>query len=64
MPLFEFICDDCGTGFEELVMGERAVDCPKCGSDDVRKQFSTFGVGRAGASSSTTACGAAASAPT
>ncbi len=63
MPLFEFICDDCGTRFEELVMGEREIGCPKCGSGDVRKQFSTFGMGRAGASSSS-AARAAAPAPT
>ncbi len=52
MPLFEFICDECGTRFEELVMGERVVDCPKCGSGDVRKQFSTFASRTAGSSSS------------
>ncbi len=52
MPLFEFICDDCGTRFEELVMGEREVGCPKCGSDDVRKQVSTFAGRTAGSSSS------------
>jgi putative FmdB family regulatory protein len=63
MPLFEFICDDCGTRFEELVSSERAVGCPKCGGADVRKQFSTFGLGRAAASSSSTAR-AAAPAPT
>jgi putative FmdB family regulatory protein len=42
MPIYEFVCMQCESHFEELVrMGEGA-DCPDCGSADVRKQFSVF----------------------
>jgi len=45
MPIYEYDCADCGKDFEDLVMGSRdAVACPKCGSGDVAKRFSVFGV--------------------
>jgi putative FmdB family regulatory protein len=45
MPIFEFVCADCGEPFEELVRSANAVDevtCPNCHSEQVRKQISTF----------------------
>jgi putative FmdB family regulatory protein len=39
MPIFEYICDQCGNFFEELVRGtSSAMDiiCPGCQSDQVR----------------------------
>lgn len=45
MPIFEFICQECGTPFEELVRSSTAIDdvvCPFCESDQVAKQISTF----------------------
>jgi len=43
MPIFEYVCQDCGAFFEKLVMGqEAAVSCPTCQSPDVAKQFSAF----------------------
>jgi len=45
MPLYEFICEDCGESFEELVMSANTanqVTCPYCKSDLVRKLISTF----------------------
>ena len=46
MPLYEYVCRDCGTGFEKLVrrFGD-AVDCPSCASAAVEKQLSAFAVG-------------------
>jgi putative FmdB family regulatory protein len=42
MPIYEFVCMECESHYEELVpMGEDA-DCPDCGSANVRKQFSVF----------------------
>src|SRR6266704_318198 len=42
MPIYEFVCMQCESHYEELVpMGENA-DCPDCGSRNVRKQFSVF----------------------
>lgn len=45
MPLFEFVCSDCGQPFEELVRSSSAVDevsCPVCGSKEIKKKISTF----------------------
>lgn len=45
MPIFEFVCQDCGWEFEELVRSASSVDevsCPACDSVYVLKQISTF----------------------
>jgi putative FmdB family regulatory protein len=43
MPIFEYMCQVCGAGFEQLIMGrEASVSCPTCGSPEVAKQFSTL----------------------
>ena len=45
MPIFEFICSDCGRPFEELVMSTSKiadVTCPSCQSQNITKQISTF----------------------
>ena len=44
MPIFEYLCDDCGTKFEKLVRGgpSGSVLCPSCGQDHLQQQFSTF----------------------
>ena len=47
MPIFEFICVNCGTSFEHLVRNaavQEAIVCPRCESSTVNKKFSTFGV--------------------
>jgi putative FmdB family regulatory protein len=42
VPIYEFVCMECESHYEELVpMGENA-DCPECASANVRKQFSVF----------------------
>lgn len=45
MPLFEFVCADCGQPFEELVMSTNKISevtCPICESKNVSKKISTF----------------------
>ncbi len=45
MPLYEYACTDCEHRFEILQrIGEDAegLTCPKCESDRLEKQFSTF----------------------
>jgi putative FmdB family regulatory protein len=44
MPIFEYLCDDCGTKFEKLVRNGAASGalCPSCGESHVTAQFSTF----------------------
>lgn len=49
MPLYEFICSQCGHRFEELttISGRDAVRCPRCGETPERlyEGKSAFGVG-------------------
>jgi putative FmdB family regulatory protein len=45
MPLFEYQCITCGHRFEALVVGSRTPACPRCKSEDLEKQHSTFGMG-------------------
>ena len=43
MPIYEYVCMECESHFEELVrMGDTATSCPDCGASNVRKQFSVF----------------------
>jgi len=44
MPIYEYICQQCRHPFEKLVLGATEVVCPKCGSQTLDKQFSTFAV--------------------
>ncbi|MEJ2183085.1 MAG: zinc ribbon domain-containing protein [Nitrospirota bacterium] len=44
MPIYEYRCGSCGHDFEKLVMGSQSIACPACGSEDVRKKFSVFGM--------------------
>ncbi len=45
MPMFEYQCKECGHRFETLVIGSRKPVCPVCESQELEKQFSTFGMG-------------------
>lgn len=42
MPIYEFVCMECESHYEELVPMDATADCPDCGSENVRKQFSVF----------------------
>jgi putative FmdB family regulatory protein len=44
MPIYEFCCNQCQTGFEELVRNGNVPVCPSCGSADVRRLLSSFAV--------------------
>ncbi|HCC68440.1 MAG TPA: FmdB family transcriptional regulator [Nitrospiraceae bacterium] len=44
MPIFEYRCQDCGEDFEKLLYRDCPVDCQKCGSKNVKKKFSVFGM--------------------
>ena len=45
MPLFEYLCQDCGRGFERIVpRHDSPADCPHCNSTRVEKQLSVFAV--------------------
>ena len=42
MPIYEYVCMECESHFEELVRNGHEPDCPDCGAANVRKQFSVF----------------------
>jgi putative FmdB family regulatory protein len=64
MPLYEFACKKCGKRFECLVTAgkEKDVVCAECGSGDVQKMISCFGISggssriKASSSSGCTSC--------
>ncbi len=46
MPIFEYVCGECGARFEKLVRGSAQtapIRCPRCGSEQVEKAISVFG---------------------
>jgi len=44
VPIYEYVCMECESHFEELVRGGEAVACPDCSATNVVKQFSSFAV--------------------
>jgi len=43
MPIFEYVCDDCGARYERIVMnGNTKITCPKCESGKHTVQLSVF----------------------
>ncbi len=42
MPIYEYVCMECESHFEELVRNGEAVSCPDCDGSNVRKQWSVF----------------------
>ncbi|MDD2899179.1 MAG: zinc ribbon domain-containing protein [Desulfuromonadaceae bacterium] len=44
MPIFEYSCTQCGSRFEKLHKSatEQPVECPSCGSIEVKRELSTF----------------------
>jgi len=59
MPIFEYLCEDCGNKFEKLVRrsasenGANGLHCPSCGQEHLKQQFSTFAAHANGASKET-----------
>jgi len=44
MPIYEYVCMECESHFEELVRGPEQIACPDCSATNVSRQFSTFAV--------------------
>ena len=47
MPIFEYVCAECGHKFEKLVLSAsraREIQCPECASKAVNKAISLFGM--------------------
>lgn len=48
MPIFEYVCKECGHRFEKLVNGVGVSECPSCMAAGLEKQLSAFAVGSTG----------------
>jgi putative FmdB family regulatory protein len=44
MPIFEYLCHDCGREFEAFVTGERKAACPSCQGANLGKLLSRPGM--------------------
>jgi putative FmdB family regulatory protein len=45
MPIYEYLCQDCGSKFEKLVRRSAdaaELECPSCGQKHLRQELSTF----------------------
>ena len=43
MPIYEYVCDDCGEHYERIVMNRNTtITCPKCDSGKHTIQLSVF----------------------
>ncbi len=59
MPIYEYRCRKCGERFEKFVRSfsaQQTLECPRCGSQEVEKAVSLFGVGSSSRSSSSGSC--------
>ena len=55
MPLYDYICEDCGHSFEKLRRmsdDDRELRCPGCESQRIERMISTFSTGGCGSGSS------------
>lgn len=61
MPLYEYICTDCGHPFEKRVRFSDTnpeIVCPQCNSQETRKRLSLLGFSSSsGSASSSSSCG-------
>jgi putative FmdB family regulatory protein len=60
MPIFEYVCSNCGHVFEKIVLtrNQEPPECPQCGWKRVEQKFSVFAT-----ASSTSSPGGAVCAP-
>jgi putative FmdB family regulatory protein len=66
MPIYEYVCQDCGDKYEKLVRSNTAkveLTCPTCGSPRGEKALSLFGAVGNGAKSDSVLGRARSSAP-
>ncbi len=55
MPVYSYICKECGERFDLLVgvTSEKVeIKCKKCGSKNIERTFETFSIGASGKKSS------------
>jgi putative FmdB family regulatory protein len=44
VPIYEYVCMECESHFEELIRGEEQIACPDCSATNVARQFSSIAV--------------------
>lgn len=44
MPIYDYLCSDCGHEFEALVRGSKTPACPECESEKLERKLSMPGV--------------------
>lgn len=44
MPIFEYLCKQCGKRFEAIVYGGKQPACPECQGSSLEQQLSVFAV--------------------
>jgi putative FmdB family regulatory protein len=42
MPIYEYVCRQCGNEFEALVRSDTVAECPSCRSTELKKMLSVF----------------------
>ncbi len=52
MPIFEYLCKQCGKKFEAIVFGNRSAECPACHGGELEQQLSTFSAHSGGSAAS------------
>lgn len=60
MPLYEYVCQECGERFERLVRASadpQTIHCPRCESDTITRAFSTFATAGVRGGETAPACG-------
>jgi putative FmdB family regulatory protein len=57
MPIFEYRCETCGHKFEAILFGAQTTECPKCHTQKLEQQLSTFAVSKGGTASPAAGCG-------
>jgi putative FmdB family regulatory protein len=49
MPIYEYLCNDCDTHFEKIVINkQQEIACPKCASKKASIQLSVFATANGG----------------
>ena len=59
MPIYSYVCKDCGEKFDLLVgVGDvkDELSCTKCKSKNIQKVFASFSIGSGSSSSSGSSC--------
>ena len=51
MPIFEYLCKECGKKFEAIVYGSAKAECPSCHGKKLEQQLSVFAVAAGGSKS-------------